>query len=65
MTYIIKPLTYIKMNSNIVFAWRKENMSSKECVRAAIKHKQPDIVPADFACVKGILDKSKKILSIH
>jgi uroporphyrinogen decarboxylase len=35
-------------------------MTSKERVRAAINHRQPDIVPADFACVPCVMDKLKK-----
>jgi uroporphyrinogen decarboxylase len=34
-------------------------MNSKERVIAAINHKQPDIVPADFACVKTTMEKLK------
>lgn len=35
-------------------------MTSKERVRKAICHENPDIVPADFACVKGVMENLKK-----
>jgi uroporphyrinogen decarboxylase len=35
-------------------------MTSKERVRASINHKQPDIVPADFACVWSVMEKLMK-----
>lgn len=35
-------------------------MNSKERVRAAINHQQPDVVPADFSCVASVMKKLKK-----
>jgi uroporphyrinogen decarboxylase len=32
-------------------------VNSKERVRASIMHKQPDRVPADFACVEAVMEK--------
>lgn len=35
-------------------------MNSKELVRSSIMHKQPDRVPADFACVEAVIEKPMK-----